>query len=107
MKISKLWISLFSFVIMVVLGASIIILVNRGKQEEITHNYVSSIVTNKYINEGFAGVYQYKDTEYIIVSETSEGEMITTYVDVVVYSSYNLGDTIFYCKNHNKLKIYE
>lgn len=78
--------------------------------EKNTHKYIATNVTEKYINEGYAGIYVYKDTEYVIVStykELNETHTITTIVDISTYNSINIGDTINYCVNHNKLEIYE
>jgi len=79
-------------------------------EEKNTHKYVTSTVTEKYINEGYAGFYVYSPTEYVVVSTYSDLEKehtITTIVDMSVYNSINIGDKIKYCINHNKLEIYE
>lgn len=74
------------------------------------HLYVVSVVSDKYINEGYAGIYFYKDTEYVLVTEYKDGDIvrtITSYVDASVYNSYSIGDTVIYCYAHNKIQNYE
>lgn len=90
----------------------ICVMVLKHKPETVdNHNYVSTIVVDKYKNDGYAGLYIYKDTEYIVVSEyqdeNNETRTVTTYCDASVYNTVNIGSSIFYCTAHNKLKIYE
>lgn len=82
----------------------------KQNKTPVAHEYVETIVTDKYINDGFGTIYMYKDTEYVLVTtyeENEEKRTITTIVDINVYNNYNIGDVILYCKNHNKLIIYE
>lgn len=102
----KVWLGLILGVVLITVGTILIIKMNE-KEESDVHKYVSTIVVDKYINEGYGGWYHYKDTEYIIVSETDYGDIITTVVDVNVYNMLDFGDNVYYCENHNKLKIYE
>lgn len=82
----------------------------KSDQKLVNHLYVVSVVSDKYINEGYAGVYFHKDTEYVLVTEYKDGNAvrtITSYVDASVYNSYSIGDTVIYCYAHDKIENYE
>ena len=104
---TKMWAFLFSFVILATIGILFITKTNKKEDVVIAHNYTNITVSEKRIIPASGGFYWYKDTEYIIVGVSETGNTITTWVDANIYDLYNVGDTIFYCENHNKLKIYE
>lgn len=107
MKKYSLWLWLFGVVGFVSVSLGLVVFGIRNEKEENTHEYTTMTVTGKYVENGYAGFYVYKDTAYIILSEDSEGNEIQTYVTLSVYNNYEVGDLIFYCKNHNKLKDFE
>lgn len=97
--------------VMIALVLTSIMVLHHKNVEEPTHEYVSIRITDKYKNDGYAGFYIYKDTEYIVVGTYIDNENIehtvTTFTNVNFYNSLNIGDATYYCLNHNKLKYYE
>lgn len=100
-----------TLVIFLCFAIAITIVVMNKKQKLVeAHDYVETVVVDKQIVEGYAGFYVLKPTEYFIVSEYEENgqkHTVTTSVSYDEYFAYNTGDKILYCKNHNKLIIYE
>ena len=101
--------SLYSLIILLTaLLATIVIvkLVNRQNDELVSHDYVETTITKKYYTDGYGGFYYYKDTSFVLVSEG--GNMVyTNYVSEEIYNAYEVGDVIYVCTKHNKVKNFE
>lgn len=80
-------------------------------QIEKEHVIISTVVTDKYYEEGYCAFYWCKDTKYTIVSvqTLNDGSTVTwtNIVDQKTYNAYNIGDILEICDFHEKLVIDE
>lgn len=110
MKLTKILLSITCAFSVLTLLAFLFINIDKKHQEEYnaSHNYIDTVVIDKYYTDGYGGWWFIQGPTYTIVSQETlpDGSTVTwtNKIDETTYNKYNIGDTLVICEHHEKIK---
>ena len=76
-------------------------------RQDLVHDYVETVVVEKYSEPGTGWWWFYNPPKYVVVSKDETGGTWTTLTTMDFYNSVNEGDKLEICKNHMIPKVLE
>ncbi len=110
MRIIKIIMSIITVFLMCVCLTIIVIKIDKKKTKEYeeSHSYIETIIVDKYYTEGYASAWVVYPPVYTLVSietlDNGNTNRWTNNVTQIIYNSYEIGDILIICEEHEKLK---